>query len=356
MNYNPRGPVPGLRAAPDSDRRLRQADRMARILRVLQLIQGWGRYDAKAIAQELEVAERTVYRDLVVLQLAGIPWMFDKQQKYYTLQPDFRFPTLNLTDEEILGQATATVLSEASGLKVNSGAKPTTEKLAATNGNAERILHDARQFIEVLGLKLADRRQHQDIIRTVQRSLIERKQINGIYVSPYEPVPVNLTLHPYRLALIKAAWYVIGRPSDRELPRTYRVARFKSLRMIDDPATIPDDFDLTAYLGDAWGVYRGNKTYDVELRFVESAADVVLETNLHPTQKSKKHRDGSVTLFFRIDGLNEIVRWIVGWAGRVQVIRPTELRQLVADQHQAGILTNSVNELSERAFQRGAAR
>lgn len=51
----------------DADRRLRQADRMARVLRVLQLIQSRGRWNATTIAQELECSERTVYRDLQVL-------------------------------------------------------------------------------------------------------------------------------------------------------------------------------------------------------------------------------------------------------------------------------------------------
>jgi len=39
---------------PDRDRRVRQADRLARILSVLRLIQSRGRWNAKSIAKELE--------------------------------------------------------------------------------------------------------------------------------------------------------------------------------------------------------------------------------------------------------------------------------------------------------------
>jgi HTH domain len=45
---------------PDRDRRLRQADRLGRILNVLRLIQSRGKWNAKSIASELEVTERTV--------------------------------------------------------------------------------------------------------------------------------------------------------------------------------------------------------------------------------------------------------------------------------------------------------
>ncbi|MBS0205534.1 MAG: helix-turn-helix domain-containing protein [Planctomycetes bacterium] len=41
---------------------------MARVLRVLELIQSRGRWTTKAIAEEIECSERTVYRDLDVLR------------------------------------------------------------------------------------------------------------------------------------------------------------------------------------------------------------------------------------------------------------------------------------------------
>lgn len=51
---------------PDRDRRVNQAERLRRVLGVLQLLQSKGRYNARAIAQELGCSERTVYRDLEV--------------------------------------------------------------------------------------------------------------------------------------------------------------------------------------------------------------------------------------------------------------------------------------------------
>lgn len=53
------------RGTSDRDHRARQAERLARILSGLRLIQSGGQWNARAIAQELEVTERTVYRDLL---------------------------------------------------------------------------------------------------------------------------------------------------------------------------------------------------------------------------------------------------------------------------------------------------
>ena len=326
---------------PDAERRLRQADRLARVLRVLQLIQGRGRWDTKAIAQEIECSERTVYRDLAVLELAGVPWTYEKESSSYRVRPDYQFPILNLTDEELLGQATAASATKAPGLDVNLGAKPASEKLAAkANDKSEQILLEAQRFTEVLDLKLADHSRHRDFIRTVQWALIQKKQVTGQYQSPYEDKPVKLTLHPYRLCLVKSAWYLIGRTLQESLPRTYRIVRFKTLRMLDEPAIIPDDFSLKAYFGNAWSVYRGEQSHHVELLFSKDAAEVVTETVWHHTQKVQRNSDGTVTITFTVDGLNEIVRWVLGWAGRVKVIQPQELRQLVLDQHRQAIQIN----------------
>lgn len=326
---------------PDADRRLRQADRLARVLRVLQLIQGRGRWDAKSIAQEIECSERTVYRDLAVLELAGVPWTYEKDTSSYRVRPDYQFPVLNLTDEELLGQATATSTSKAPGLDVNLGAKPTSEKLSAkVNEKSESILSEAQRFTQVLDLKLADHSRHRDFIRTVQWALIQKKQVTGQYESPYEGKPVKLTLHPYRLCLVKSAWYLVGRTIQDVQPRTYRIVRFKTLRMLDEPADIPEDFDLREYFGNAWSVYRGERSYQVELLFAKEAADVVTETVWHHTQNVQRHSNGTVTMTFTVDGLNEIVRWVLGWAGRVKVVQPQELRKLVLDQHRQAIQIN----------------
>jgi predicted DNA-binding transcriptional regulator YafY len=319
-----------IKQRPDRERRTRQADRMGRTLKVLRLIQSRGRWNAQAIADEVGCKVRTIYRDLKALEYAGVPWYFDQVHQCYRVQPDYHFPVVGLTEEEALGQALATAVTKAPGLNVAGGAAPTTRKLAVASGETIRqLMADAERLTSVLDLKLADHSHHQEAIKTVQLALIQRKQITGQYQSPYEAGPVALKLHPYRLCLIKSAWYLIARPTDADQPRTYRIARFKTLRMLDVPARVPGEFDLREYFGNAWGVYRGNRTYDVELRFIREAAPVVTETIWHHTQKAKSNPEGSVTLAFQVDGLEEIANWILSWAGRVSVIQPTKLKELV---------------------------
>lgn len=318
---------------PETDRRLRQADRLARLLRMLQLLLGRGRWNYRAIAAEQECSERTVHRDREVLQLAGIPVDYEEDDKCLRIRQDFRFPSVNVTEDEAIGQGTAAAITTGPGLDINDGARPVTQKLAATSKeDLAQILADAEQLVAVIDLKLADHSRHRDIIRTVQWALVKSKQLTGTYRSPHEPDEVKLHLHPYRLCLCKQAWYLIARPDGDDAPRTYRVARFKTLRMLDANAQVPQNFDLKEYFGNAWAVYRGEQSYAVDILFTKEAAATVTEGIWHHTQKVRKNKDGSVTLTFQVDGLNEIVRWVLGWGSRARVIQPPELRDLIVAQ------------------------
>ncbi len=194
-------------ARPDADRRARQCARLARILRVLQLIQGRARWDAFSLAAELECSPRTVFRDLQVLTVAGVPWYFDGRAQSYRVRADYRFPVPDLTDEEALGQAVAAVLAAAPGLDVAPGSRSAAAKLsAAASERSRQILADAGQLVSVLDLKLADHSRHRETIRTVQWALLRRRQLEGRYRSPYQDRAVTLRLHPYRLCLVQQVW------------------------------------------------------------------------------------------------------------------------------------------------------
>ncbi|REJ91805.1 MAG: WYL domain-containing protein [Planctomycetota bacterium] len=332
---------PDIPKRTDADRRIRQADRWATTLRILYLLLGRGKWDLQSLAEEFECSARTIRRHLNVLEYAGVPYTYDRDAKCYRVRPDVKFPVLNLSRDELLEQATAAVVTKASGLDVAADAGATTERIAARSRDAEaELLADAEAVMQVLDLKLADHSQHREMIKNIQWALIERKQISGEYKSPNADGPMQLTLHPFRLCLSGQAWYLIARPVDEEHPKTFRVARFSSVRLIDAEAVVPEDFSLDDYFGNAWNVFRGDESYDIEIEFSKDAADLVTETRWHKTQQVKRHPNGRVTLTFTVDGLEEIVWWVLGWSGRAKVIKPVELRQLVVEKLQTALEMN----------------
>jgi len=332
---------------PDAVRRLKQNTRISRALRILELIQGRGRWNAEALAGEIEAAERTIYRDLAAIELAGVPYYFDEHEQCYRVRPGYRFPAINLTPDELIDQATATAVAEAHGIAA-AGAKAATRKIkAAADDKNARLLEDARQLTTILDLKLADHSRHQETIKTIQWALLDQKQVMGQYASPYQAEATRLTLHPYQLCFAGQSWYLIARPHGEDAPKTYRVPRFKSLRALSRPAQVPENFSVNEYFGNAWSVYRGDTTYKVEIEFTSDAAPLVAETRWHHTQEiQRKYKDGRIILAFTVDGLEEIVWWVLGWSGRATVQQPEELRQMVVKQLRAA-LSAYHNEMEE---------
>ena len=347
-NRKTRGESPlNIPQRPDRDRRLRQSLRLARVLRLLGLIQSRGRWDRRALAEELECSERTLYRDLQVLEFAGVPYFCDDQTKCYRVRQDYCFPIRSLTDDEARGLAIATNLASTKGANISKGASPTTEKLLTNSSEKTRkTLVDALAMIQVMDLQIVDNSKHLAIIQTIQFALMERAVVSAIYESPYEcdpsgnPLSQRLTIHPYRLCLIKRAWYLIGKIEGKSQTKTFRVNRFKSLRKLLRKSDAPSEFDLQSHFGNAWSVYRGSDNHDIELEFSGNAAKIVPETFWHSTQVVLRRDTTSIVVKYNVDGLDEILNWLLRWAGEVKVISPAILKSRLCEKLEAALSMN----------------
>jgi len=82
----------------DAERRVRQGERLSRLLRTLRCIMGPGRWDADSLARELEVSPRTIHRIMQTLSMANVPWYFCKEDGCYRVRPGYRFPGVEEND------------------------------------------------------------------------------------------------------------------------------------------------------------------------------------------------------------------------------------------------------------------
>ena len=57
----------------------------------------------------------------------------------------------------------------------------------------------------------------------------------------------------------------------------------------------------------------------------------VAEVNWHRTQKIVWQDDGSIYFDVKVDGLNEIYWWILGYGDQVEVLQPEALRKRVRE-------------------------
>jgi len=75
--------------------------RLHRILQIIQLIQQQNGWDAKALARACGVAERTIYRDLKLLEGASIPFSYDDERRCYRISQDFFMRPVELSLDDL---------------------------------------------------------------------------------------------------------------------------------------------------------------------------------------------------------------------------------------------------------------
>jgi proteasome accessory factor B len=306
--------------------------RLHRVLKLLTVLQTGRRSDARQLAAECGVSRRTIYRDLNIIEKAGIPFFYDRESHRYQIHPTGLMPPINLSLDEALALVLmASELGQAGRLPLFQPARDAAAKIEASLPLSVRAaLGSLAPHMAVRPGPTARHNALQDAYKTVQRAIVRREPLEAVYISFYEAGQIRTRLEPYWLLFNERAWYVIGRSSRHRAVRTFKLGRFKSLRPVGDHFTMPAHLTLEKHLGNAWRMIRGDKTYDVELKFSPLVGPNAAEVNWHKTQRVRWDEDGSVHFAATVDGLDEIVWWALGYGPEVEVLAPPELRERMA--------------------------
>jgi len=137
-------------------------------------------------------------------------------------------------------------------------------------------------------------------------------------------------IEPYAVGF---AIHAIGFREPPYMIRTLNLARIERVELTDHFYSIPDDFNPTKMLQQAWGIwYTENEPQSIILRFSSQVADRVLETQWHPSQQIQKEVDGSLIWQAEISEPQEMIPWIRGWGADCEVIAPTLLRNKIINE------------------------
>lgn len=310
--------------------------RIHRLLKILTLVQGRGRWTAPKLAAACGVVPRTIYRDLKALAAAGISCFYDPQSRSYQLPREFFMKPVELTLEESL--ALVALGEQVAGrrqIPFTGSAARAVEKIRSQL--PESIRREIEQVEEHLAIQLTQAAPPDgggvgDVYETVRRAIASRCALRCRYQSVNAPdTSPEFTFKPYSLLFRQRAWYVIGHHSGHRGVRCLKLTRFASLHLTDQPYAIPDSFSVRKHLGHAWRMIRGPKRYEVDLRFDADFAETIADTHWHDTQQIDWNRDGSIRFRCSVDGLDEVVWWVLSMGPHCRVVNPAELADRVKD-------------------------
>jgi predicted DNA-binding transcriptional regulator YafY len=310
--------------------------RVHRLLRLIAAIQSRRDLNVAALARLCETHERTIYRDIDTLNASGIPCAYDKEKRGYRLAPGFFMPPVEFTFEEAM--AIVALLEEVGDGKqipfLGIAARAAEKLRSQLPSGVLDAFEPINDLIHIDLARSANDDSARDVYEDFQDAIARRRIVLCEYdsIKPHrgDSNPDTFEFRPYALWFCQRAWYVVGHHGGRGEVRRLKLNRFTSVQITDRPFAIPDDFDLHADLGNAWRMIRGDVTYHVSIRFEPSFADTASETRWHPTQQEEWDSETrAVTLRFTVDGLDEIVWWVLGYGPNATVLEPPELAERV---------------------------
>jgi predicted DNA-binding transcriptional regulator YafY len=287
--------------------------------------------NARALAEKCEVSRRTIYRDLETLASAGIHVRYRSDRQGYQLARGCALPLPSLEEKEVLALfIMARQWKGGAGLDLLRHARDGAVKLvrALPAEVRDRILIQAEPVPDESNLVPLPR-DRKLVYDLVLNALSRRVQIRIWYRDSATGTRETTKLSVYRLVLVRGTWFVVGRSTFHRQVCAFRIPRIERVTPTDDPYTIPPRFNLERFLGMAWGMERGKDRYEVRLRFGTLVAPEIRETLWHRSQRLVELPDARTDLHLMIDGLDEIVGWVLGFGDQVEVLAPAELRERV---------------------------
>lgn len=311
--------------------------RADRLIALLMILQARGRVTAQALAQELEVSERTIYRDLEALGIAGVPVIAERGPGGgCSLLENYRTSLTGLTESEARALFMLHVPQPLTTLGVNRDLQSALRKLSASLPEARRGAAAAshqRIFLDSTSWNQPERPMPH--LQTLYRAVWEEHGLRlTVRVGPPIDGPVTFEVAPYGLVAKASAWYLVGAREDRV--RAYAVADVIAAEENATPVLRPPDFDLERFWQGWCGeIERDRPTLTVRARIAPSLMPRLAWYLGRETAASVKPMDVADDEWSMVEmtfGFFEDARTrLLGLGGAVEVIEPLALRLSLRD-------------------------
>ena len=190
-----------------------------------------------------------------------------------------------------------------------------------------------RRFLAVLGLPTKSYQQHQGILKTVNRAILEHRVVEIEYQSIGKPIS-RRRIEPLGVVYFQSSLYIVAlaqEASGTESPiRRFKLDRFSKAVALDDWFKPPEDFQLEDYLRQSVGIFSGQQPIELSIRITALAAPWVIEDPWHPGQRVERHSDGSVTVTLSVAHEMEVIPRVLALGAEAEILAPDSSRQRMA--------------------------
>ncbi|WP_204518419.1 helix-turn-helix transcriptional regulator [Brevibacillus fulvus] len=286
---------------------------------------------AEDLAALFETSVRTIYRDIHALSEMGIPIVGAPGQGY-SLMEGYFLPPVGFSAEEAVTLLMGTDFIEqrldGEYGRVANGARRKIEAILPESVRGESArLRETMQLLQV-GDPLTGWREKGNLGQ-VRRAIMECRKLRMTYVKimPEKDGDRKSTreVAPYGLVLVQGKWILIARCDLRQEIRHFRLSRMTELAVLEERFLFPQGFNLNNYRPPE------DRNERVLVRANPEIADKIAETcPFYLQSMDQRHEDLIVSFLVRRP--EELLPYILGWGGDVEVLEPDSFRQRIREE------------------------
>jgi predicted DNA-binding transcriptional regulator YafY len=298
-----------------------------RLLAMLLLLQAKGRARARELAEQLEVSQRTVYRDLDALSAAGVPVHAERGAAGGIVLADGYRKALTQFNEDELRALFVSGENPLADIGMSDKRPLALEKLVGALPEAQRrAVEMARHRIYLDPRRWKQAAQPREHLGALRVAIWEDRRVRLHYNDQNRKRSVRV-IDPLGLVAKAGIWYLVARYGSEM--RTFRAERIVGVEELDERFDRPGDFDLVAYWREhAQKFEESLTTYPVLVRVAQDFLDDITSYWESNVLEAKLNAE-SVLVRINFPALESAVNQLVSWGGKIEIVEPVEVRQLV---------------------------
>ena len=314
-----------------------------RILSIIERLQKSRDIRVRELAEFYDVDITRIYDDLKIIEDF---YDLKKNKGSYWIEPvhPLRWPRITSEEAQVL-ELVITASPLAKEQRFEASLKNVLEKLdtslaehiqsklkkdapaqlerVANDDETEEHLHLSENMEDYSHENDNDAERH---FRVLEEALYEQKVVRAVYQPGGKAEFVRHILHPYAIFFRKEDWYLEARSNRSEhASLTFKILRFRSVTLSDEPFEPSTDFSLSEDLASRWELFSG-EPINITLKIAAHKAYLVTEKERHRSQEIiEECPDGSVIVRYEVPK-EDFTFWVLSLGDAVEVLDPPEFR------------------------------
>ncbi|MBB5634382.1 putative DNA-binding transcriptional regulator YafY [Pedobacter cryoconitis] len=204
-----------------------------RIVHLFFLLQSRAVLTIEELVEKFEVTKRTIYRDLNILERAGVP-IVHSPGAGYSIVDSFRLPPARFTEGEVLSVMIAEKIMrnhETESVRRNFGQVLTKIKSAFHSHQKNEILHLQDKLL--IKEKFDAKDYVPNIMDALLKSSVDKKLTRILYQNAQGDKPNLRTVEPIGVFNENGNWYLLAYCHSRSDYRNFRLDRIQKLDVLE---------------------------------------------------------------------------------------------------------------------------